>query len=434
VTPSAPTTEGDLIAALATGAGPAAIAVLRLSGAGALEAARTFLVGLPESPAPRKLLRALAVSAGREPLDDVLAVVFPAPNSYTGEGVVEVHCHGGLAVAEAVQAAALEAGARFARPGEFTQRAVSNGKMDLLEAEALAAVLEADGSEELRLAQASRQLVPRLRELALRTRSALAGARGDLDYPIELAEQASPWRSEAASVARVLGGLLTAPGLERTFREGAVIALLGPPNAGKSSLFNALMAERRALVDAEPGTTRDAQPGALFLAGRRLPVVDTAGIRDASGIEAKAVERSFEVSREAQAVVWVEDVSAPPMDPPLPVDLWVLAKADLAPHPARGPQPGVASRFSVSALSGQGLGELREALSSRTPLAGPLLSARQQRLAGAAVDALAHMPETLDDEAAEHLATAERALSELIGEGGGLIATSEIYARFCVGK
>jgi tRNA modification GTPase len=433
MTPSARRSEGDLIAALATGTGPAAIAVLRLSGAGALSAARTWLVGLPASPPPRRLMRAIAVQDG-EPLDDVLAAIFPAPHSYTGENVVEVHCHGGPALVAAIQATALSAGARLARPGEFTERAVLNGKMDLLDAEALVAVLAADGSDELRAARASRQMAPLLRDVARRTRAALAGARGSLDYPLELASQGVVWRTEAAALEATLGSLLASPALEDLFREGSVIALLGPPNAGKSSLFNALVAEERALVDAAPGTTRDAQPCALFLSGRRFTIVDTAGIREVDGIEGRAVARSLEISRAAHLNIWVEDVSASPLEPVVPVDLRVLAKSDLRAHPARSADPGSAAALLVSASSSAGISELRSAIEARSPRLSAALSGRQRRLVGQARVALGLIIACADDQAAEHLAEAEQALAQLVGVGGGLVEAREIYARFCVGK
>jgi len=369
-----------------------------------------------------------------QPLDDVLVAVFPAPHSYTGENVVEIHCHGGLALASAVQELALKAGARLARAGEFTERAVRNGKMDLLEAEALSAILAADGPDELESARASRRLAPLLRSLSGRARDALAGAMGALDYPLEVGDQPVDWRAEAAALATELERLLASPALEGAFREGVVVALLGPPNAGKSSLFNALVGEERALIDAEPGTTRDAQPCALLLGGRRFTIVDTAGIRAAHGIEARAVARSLEISRTANLLIWVEDISAPPSEPPVSVELRVLAKSDLAPHASRVAAGWSSSALRVSALSGEGISELRQALQARAPNAMAVLSARQKRLLEEAARSLSRMSDTADDLAAEHLARAQQALASLAGMDGGVIDASEIYSRLCVGK
>ncbi len=430
----APPDESDLIAALATGVGPAAIAVLRLSGAGAIVAARTFLAGLPAALPARRLTRALAVQDGAQPLDDVLVASFPAPHSYTGETVVEVHCHGGPAMAAAIQELALKAGARLARPGEFTERAVRNGKMDLLDAEALAAVLAADGADELDSARESKKLAPRLRALAELARGALAAARAMLDHPLELGSQPIDWRAEATLLESALNVLLAGPSLESAFREGLVVALLGPPNAGKSSLFNALIGEPRALVDAEPGTTRDAQPCAVLLAGRRFTIVDTAGIREANGIEARAVARALEISRTANLLIWVEDISAEASEPPVQVDLRVLAKSDLAPHSTRLAAPGFGGMLQVSALSSHGVIELRRRVQERAPQSLGTLSARQRRYVNEAAQALGGMAGAVDDLAAEHLARAQQALASLAGTAGGLIDTSEIYARFCVGK
>ncbi len=428
--------ESDLIAALATGAGPAAIAVLRLSGADAIAAARQFLPGLPADPAPRRLTRAIAVQDGEQPLDDVLVAVFPAPHSYTGENVVEVHCHGGQALAAAIEDLALKAGARLARAGEFTERAVRNGKMDLLEAEALAAVLAADGVPELESARQSQKMAPLLRSLAGRARSALAGARGALDYPLEADTHPVEWRAEAAGLGAELERLLRLPPLEPAFREGVVVAFLGQPNAGKSSLFNALAGEDRALVDAEPGTTRDAQPCALLLGGRRFTIVDTAGIRAANGIEARAVTRALELARTANILVWVEDISAPPSAPPVRVDLRVHAKSDLAPHASRlgTAESGAGVSLRVSAMTGEGISELRQRVQALAPNAVAVLSVRQWQLAEEAARALSEMPGAEDDLAAEHLARAQQALASLAGTDGGLVDAREIFSRFCVGK
>ena len=363
---------------------------------------------------PRRLTRALAVQDASQPLDDVLVAVFPSPHSYTGENMVEVHCHGGSAIAAAVQDLAIKAGARLARAGEFTERAVHNGKMDALEAEALAAILEADGAEELESARASRRLVPELRSAAALARGALAVARGSLDYPVELGAEQVGWRADAMQLSTNLRALLSGPPIESAFRDGTAVALLGPPNAGKSSLFNALLAEERALVDAEPGTTRDSQPGALFLGGRRFTLVDTAGLREATGLEARAVARTHEISRTANMLIWVEDISAAPSEPPMPVDLRILAKDDLTPNSARRVDvPPSSNALRVSVLSSRGIAELRERIQALAPNSLAVLSIRQQRLIGEALEALEQMPASADDLAAEHLAQAAQALASL---------------------
>jgi tRNA modification GTPase len=384
------------------------------------------------------LTRAIAVQGGGQeevqPLDDVLVAVFPAPDSYTGEDLVEVHCHGGPAIAAAVRDQAIASGARLARAGEFTERAVRNGKMDLLEAEALAALLSAEGPIELASALESRKLAPLLRSLAERARESLAGARGELDHPLEIGDQRVEWRAEAEALAAPLERLLQGPPLEEVFREGVVVALLGPPNAGKSSLFNALIDEPRALVEAVAGTTRDAQPCGLFLGGRRFTIVDTAGIREAQGIEGRAVARALEVARAADMVIWVEDISAPASEPPMAVDLKILAKDDLAANPGRLAAGGGQEALRISAISGKGIPELRERIQHRSPRPAALLSGRQWRIVEEAARALDRMTGVADDLAAEHLARASQALASLAGTGHGGVDAREIYARFCVGK
>ena len=409
---------------------------MRLSGAGAVAAARKFLAGLPLGLAPRRLTRAIAVQSDDQPLDDVLVALFPAPHSYTGETVVEVHCHGGLAVASAVQELAIPGRrATGPRPASSLNVRFTTARWICWRRRPYRPSSRQTDPARLESARANRRVAPLLRLMAGRVREALAGARGVLDYPLEAGPQPVAWREKAAGLAGKLERLLVSPPLEGAFREGVVVALLGPPNAGKSSLFNVLVGEDRALIDAEPGTTRDTQPCPLLLGGRRFTIVDTAGIREADGIEARAVGRSLEISRTANVVVWVEDISAPASDPPVEAELRVLAKNDLAPHESRlGAPVELEPAIRVSALSGEGISDLRQAIQAQAPNALAVLSARQKRLVEEAVGALSRMPETADDLAAEHLARAQEALASLAGTAGGQVDASEIYARLCVGN
>jgi tRNA modification GTPase len=429
--------EGRLIVAVATGHGPSAIGILRLSGFGALEVARRRLAGLPEAPAPRQLYRCALLDEVGQTLDDVLAVHFPAPRSYTGEEVVEVQGHGGIALMAAAERSLLAAGAAAATAGEFTRRAVTNGRLDLLEAEALAAVLEADEEESLDLARAAWSTGSKpLKDLLRVGRSALAEVRGSHDHPIETKGEVLGWAAASEALAARCEALAHGPALEGRMLEGLRIVLLGPPNAGKSSLLNALLGEERALVHPEPGTTRDLLTAPHRLAGRRVSLCDTAGVRQAEGLEGAGIARALEAARGADLVVWVEDISVEPFDPPagLRIDLRVLAKCDLTPSPQR--PAGGGSAIWVSAHTGHGLIDLEQELSRRVGPQREAVSRRQQRwllrAAGCFRRAGGAGPEDLR---AASLEDGVEALEALCGEGPSQrLEADEIFSRFCIGK
>ncbi len=423
-----------LVAAIATAKGPAGLGVVRLSGPGALRTARSRLKDFPEKPVARRLHRCRLCDAAGEPLDDVLAVHFPAPNSYTGEEIVEIQCHGGPALMQAALDGILAAGAQLAPAGEFTRRAVANGRMDLLDAEALAAVLAADDAEALAAGQRSlRTIAPALRALRETATHALAEAMGSHDHPLETVGEALRWPSVCRQLAVEAHGLGRGRGpLETRALEGSRVVLLGPPNAGKSSLLNALLGFERSLVDEVAGTTRDVVTAPLWLQGRRFTLCDSAGIRLAAGVEAAGVAKALETAADADVVVWVEDQAAAPAEPPpgVSVDLRLLTKADLPAHASRS---GEALR--VSAITGVGLPALREAI-ARLASPSAAVSARQQALLA---EATAHLERAgqagPEDLRVAELALAVEALDSLCGAGSGAAEAEElVFQRFCIGK
>lgn len=350
----------DPICAIATPPGKGAIGVVRLSGEGALEvAARVWRGKDPRRlPGGRFTLGVVVDPRTGEALDQALLLVFRAPRSYTGEDACEFHTHGSPAVLRRVLEALVAAGARVAGPGEFTLRAYLHGKLDLAQAEAVLALVEAEG--ELARRQALRalegSLSQKIAQLEDRLLSLLAHIQALLDYPEEGVEPLEAERTLRQALEEV-EGLLAQAKASRLAQRGARLALVGAPNAGKSSLLNALLGYERALVSPIPGTTRDYLEAPLELFGIPLLAVDTAGVRDTEDpLERAGVERALRIAEEADLVLYVADRSAPrPSPPPLPWGrtLKVASKADL---PPAWEDPDF---LPVSSRTGRGLEPLR---------------------------------------------------------------------------
>ena len=443
----------DPIVALATPPGRGALALIRLSGRGAYDVAARCLVPFRPDP-PRTVFRArLAHPATGEPIDGVLVVCFPAPGSYTGDDLVEITTHGGLAAPGAALAALATAGARPAAPGEFTRRAVRNGKMDLLQAEATADLIDAGAPAQRRRAlhQLDRGLSGRLAALrdAILTLEALIAY--EIDFPEEDEGPTPPARVEGAwRTARdgVAGLLATAPDGER-LREGALLVIAGPPNAGKSSLFNALLGTERALVTEIPGTTRDAIEAHAVIDGFPFRLVDTAGLRTATErVESLGIEVARRYLGAADLVLYCEEQGAGSGEReaflaglPAPV-VEVRTKADVAPS-----VPTVPTVLSVSSLTGTGLAELRRALAEAAfghlvalGDVEPVVTRARHRVAleraRNELDAFAAARTAGIDAAvaATHLRDAVAALDELIGVVTPDDVLDRVFASFCVGK
>jgi len=439
----------DTIAALATPPGRSALALIRLSGREAFRAAARCLEPFRVTP-PRTVFRArLSHPDTHELVDDCLAACFPGPHSYTGEDLVEISTHGGLVVPAAAVAALVVAGARPAEPGEFTRRAVLNGKMDLLQAEATADLIDAGSPAQRRraLQQLERGLSDRLAALRSEILELEALIAYDIDFPEEDEGPVSPERVRAAWSAvrgRVADLVQTAPEGER-LREGALLVIAGRPNAGKSSLFNALLGTERAIVTEIPGTTRDAIEAHAVIEGFPFRLVDTAGLRESEErIERMGIAISKRYLDAADLILFCRDQEhdALPDVVGKPV-VEVVTKADLPNRPSAHPP----IRPSVSVATGKGLAELRRRLAEvafgRLLALGdvePVVTRARHR---AALDrALLELDAVWDARvsgidaaaAATHLRAAVLALDDLIGAVTPEDVLDRVFAAFCVGK
>jgi len=438
----------DPIAALATPPGRSALAVVRLSGRGALDVARRIVPAFTPHP-PRTARLAPFLAADGTLIDRGIYTAFPHPHSYTGEDLVEFSCHGGLVVPVRLLAALQAAGARPALPGEFTRRAVLNGRMDVLQAEAVGDLIDATAEAQARsaLRQLDGGLSRRLGEL----RRALLDAEALLGYAIDFPEEddgpVAPERIVAAIrelEAQVDRLLATAPSGER-IRRGALVVLAGPPNVGKSSLFNALLGSERAIVTATPGTTRDAIEADTEFEGYPVRLVDTAGLREASEeAERLGVGFSRRYAEAADVVLICQELGGKLGEVP---DFGsrgvvrVLTKMDSA-----TPMTGNGA-IATSAVTGAGLDHLRRRVvevafgnGTALPDLEPVLTRERHRVAlERAREALAQVRPTLERQrepvlAAHHLREAARAVEELIGVVEVEEVLGRVFAGFCVGK
>ena len=305
----------DTIAALSTAFGEAAIAVLRLSGSRAVEIADAIFRSRKRAAAPTaRVVQFGSISDGDTRLDDVLLTVFRAPASYTGEDVVEISCHGGVLVLRRILEVLLRAGARSAEPGEFTQRAFLNRKLDLTQAEAVMDVISAQTDLALRAAneQLEGRLGGRIRELRTAVLDTLAQVEAYLDFPAEdiSPETGAALRGRMERALADVGALLATAGQGRVLREGLRTVIFGAPNVGKSSLLNRLLGYERAIVSHHPGTKRDVLEETINVRGIPVRLMDTAGIRDsACELEQAGMERTRRAMERADLVLHVADAS-----------------------------------------------------------------------------------------------------------------------------
>ena len=451
----------DVIAAIATGRGPCAIGILRLSGPGCAEIADRVVrlangAPLANAPERRLCLGTLLDRQGRV-VDEILAVRSCAPATYTGEDTVELQCHGSPAVLASGLDALFAAGARQAGPGEFTKRAFLNGRMDLTQAEAVADLIDAESADAAANAagQVGGALLRKIDPLYEAMADICSHFHAVLDYPDE---EIPPFRlagfaDTLRDAARDLWALHRSFDRGRYLRRGVNAVILGRPNAGKSSLLNALAGFERVIVTDVPGTTRDTVEQTVRLGGVLLRLTDTAGIRDsADAIEAMGVERALAAAKQAELALFVcdgsealtaEDMQAMRAAWAAPCVFGLINKSDL-PQLVTADMLPFAQVFTVSARDGAGLDELAAAVAerfgSRDQADGSILTnARQagavERAAGAMDAAIAAMEAGITPDAVLlDVEAAMAALGEITGRSIREDITNRIFERFCVGK
>ncbi|MCM2309105.1 MAG: tRNA uridine-5-carboxymethylaminomethyl(34) synthesis GTPase MnmE [Sulfuritalea sp.] len=440
------------IAAIATAPGRGGIGVVRVSGTGLLPFAE-LLIG--KAPAPRHATLGRFLGADGSAIDQGILLYFPAPHSFTGEDVLELQAHGGPVVLQMLLARCLELGARVAEPGEFSQRAFLNDKLDLVQAEAVADLIEAGTAAAARSALRSlsgefsrevRALVARLTELRMLVEATLDFPEEEIDIlrDTDAAQRLAAFRADlAALLARARAG--------RLLRSGLQVVLAGMPNVGKSSLLNRLAGEERAIVTEVAGTTRDALRETIQVEGIPLHIIDTAGLRDTDDpVERIGIARAWREIERADVVLQLLDARAgeTPADhaiavrlPPGIERIVVENKCDLAGEAAQRFVEGGRVHLRLSAKTGAGIDLLHDELLRVAGWSGhgeDVVLARERHLEalGIAAEKLALAARQLDriELCAEELRLAQEALSRITGEFTADDLLGEIFSRFCIGK
>ena len=447
------------IFALSSGRPPAAIAVVRISGPHAGAALKVLVGRIPE---PRKAaLARVREPASGEIIDEALALWFPAPHSETGEDVAELQLHGGQAViAGVLEALGRVDGCRLAEPGEFTRRAFENGKLDLTEVEGLADLIAAETQAQRR--QAYRQLKGLIGDRAEAWRRRLIEALALIEARIDFSDEADvpenlvePALHAAQQLRDEIAASLADAGRGERLREGLVVAIAGPPNAGKSTLLNRLARREAAIVSPYPGTTRDVIEVHLDLGGYPVTLLDTAGIRDSDDpVEQEGVRRARERAASADLVLWVTDLSAggaasddASAGPAGPEQWLVRNKIDLGSTPRKSEsrsKDGIDHSLTISARTGAGMDALVAALSAHAKdyfaatESALVTRARHRRALEetlAALDrALSESTDGREELIAEELRSAATTLGRLTGRVDVEDILDVIFRDFCIGK
>ena len=440
--------QGELICAVATPPGRGALAIVRLSGQGSVEVANT----LTRKKLPVRMAQHTKFfDSNNKIIDQGIAIYFQAPASFTGEDVVELHCHGNPIIADLLLQAVCEHGARLATPGEFSLRAFLNNKIDLVQAEAIADLISATTAQGVRTAARSLQgaFSQRVHEAVTKLIHVRTNIEAHLDFSDEdiEAQQTQEIERTLTRLAAELTGLLRLVQQGERLQAGATIAIAGKPNVGKSSLINALAQSDIAIVTEVPGTTRDPLVADIELQGMPVRLIDTAGLRDTQNIvEIKGIERAQRALSQADIVLWVRDVVQQDLPEPLPdgVDrqkvIWVHNKIDINNMPARAGDDYV----YLSAKTGSGIPGLFALLSGHLcnyeQGDTPFLARRRhlvalQRAKDSVQAAAKHARKALNLElAAEELRLAQLAFGEVTGEFTPDDLLGRIFREFCIGK
>jgi tRNA modification GTPase len=446
----------DTIAAVASAPGRGAVGVIRISGADVPRIAAQILGFLP---APRLAQLTNFLDAGGEPIDRGLALYFPAPASFTGEHVLELQAHGGTLVGDMLLQRLLELGCRMARPGEFSERAFLNGKIDIAQAEAIADLIDAGTTAAARAAVRSMQgeFSARIRSLQGRLTELRMLVEAAIDFPDEELEflPGSVLQDRLGTILTGFDSITAAARQGSLLREGLNVVIAGRPNAGKSSLLNKLVGDEVAIVTDQPGTTRDVLRQHLHLDGMPLNLIDTAGLRaTADVIEAEGVRRARNELLRADRVLYIWDAALAdePHDfsaaleelpPGIPVTL-IFNKIDLIGAAPAVDETSSPARIFLSARTGEGVGLLRAHLKAGAGYSSGetgALSARRRHLDALvrAKTCVAQAAESLTatrafELFAEDLRRAQLALGEITGEFTSDDLLGEIFGSFCIGK
>lgn len=445
---------GETITAIATPAGRGGIGIVRVSGPRVAEISRAILGVLPES---RMASYGLFRDEKTEVIDEGIGLYFPAPNSFTGEDVLELQGHGGPVVMDLLLQRVLRLGARLARPGEFSERAFLNGKLDLTQAEAIADLIDASTASAARLASRTLQgvfskkvheLVERLIRLRLYVESAIDFPEEEIDFLSE-----GKVSTDLLGIIEELEAVQRSANTGRLLRDGMTLVIAGRPNAGKSSLLNALAGEDSAIVTEIPGTTRDLLRQQIQIEGMPIHIIDTAGLRESEDpVELEGIRRARSEIAQADRILWVFDDRADPghlaldrasLPEQVPLTL-VRNKIDLSGKKTGLCQTAEGIEVSLSAKNGNGIDLLKRHLKESVGYSGPFegeFIARRRHL-DALERALGHLQQGMEvlsrqsagELLAEDLRLAQQALNEITGEFTADDLLGRIFTTFCIGK
>lgn len=457
------TNYNDTIVGVATAPGEAGVSIIRISGEDAISIGETFFVtknGKKVSKLKSRVLTYGWVQKEEKTVDEALICVMRGPHSFTAEDVVEIQCHGGSFITRSILDLAMKGGARLANPGEFTQRAFLNGRIDLTQAEATNDLIQAKSDLGLTMVinQLKGKLYEKISELKEDISWGLALVNAGIDFPEEdvVFTHLEAIRERLEKVSAELVHLIRSADTGIMIREGYKVSLIGEPNAGKSSIMNGLLGESRAIVTQIPGTTRDTIEESCIIEGVPVSLVDTAGIRETEDfVEKEGINRSFAAMEKSDLILWIIDMTAPELDLSFqerllalnkPI-LLVTNKQDLIQEEFRLPSEWERfPRVTISAKQEQDLnrlkGEIFQFISGKSgDLAEEtmLTNLRQKRAAEGALSSLRHAQDSLEAGMGEEFLTVDltqtlHALGDIVGETTPDDMLNQIFSQFCIGK